>query len=818
MARRPFRIVADLNISGNNILGVKTISRLDHETLDKSLTIYSGSGAAVPGGDLNLYSGAGTTPGAIKLFLGKDDVSKYGIEIAGSSVITLKTADQDITLSPGSAAVKILAEANAISNVSGALQITGGLYLGKDLLLSGNIVTDSTTISLLNTTATTVAIAGAATTLTIANTAVGAQTISIGTAVTGSTTQLIELGGATSSGTVRVGSTKDADASDAALVIAGGTLVSKQLVGLTGLSLPNSSSSNVLALGTVNLYEDENSCLSISACVAFQGAELTGPSELLLAKNTTTLVIGAETGTTTIRNALVVEGSAELKGALPYVYLAPQAAAPSNTEGLLYYSSIEKSLNYVTDIADVTVNLGFESVIRVGNHTGVLIPNGTPVYLTGAVVAGVPDCAPAQANSNVTARLIGITTTDIADSAEGYASVQGIIRGVDTSAFSAGDLLYLSDVTPGAFTSAAPSSSGSYVIKAARVLVSGVSGTLLASIGLAWSDTATFNNVRIDQLAVATALSIPVSTTPTQIEAGSLVWDSAQSRLTVGAGSERVTLVDEDSTQALTNKTINGLTINESSGALTIANGFELDIQADFTASGGDITITGDAGGQSGLVLPNTTITLTALTEGHFLYASAADTISGMAALDAPRGGTGIYSYAVGDILVASATDALATVSIGTANQLLGVAASGTGLEYKTLTGGGDILISNEAGVIEIATSQSIAPDSNVNFASLTLSGYLAVNGGIFSSTATEFSLLDENVTTLNMLGEAGATLNIGIDDANLRTVNVFADMQIGSVITPRTVDHYGQFNFGGPAGFTLLWNAGDNSLDFVKL
>ena len=70
MARRPFKIVADLDLSGNSLLDVTFISRLDHETLDRALTVQAGSGSSVAGGDLNLFSGSESSSGAINLFLG----------------------------------------------------------------------------------------------------------------------------------------------------------------------------------------------------------------------------------------------------------------------------------------------------------------------------------------------------------------------------------------------------------------------------------------------------------------------------------------------------------------------------------------------------------------------------------------------------------------------------------------------------------------------------------------------------------------------------------------------------------------------------
>lgn len=59
-------------------------------------------------------------------------------------------------------------------------------------------------------------------------------------------------------------------------------------------------------------------------------------------------------------------------------------------------------------------------------------------------------------------------------------------------------------------------------------------------------------------LAVAGTLVIPASTSPAQTAEGSVVWNSTSDLLTVGTGAGRKIMVDLDSTQTLTNKTITG--------------------------------------------------------------------------------------------------------------------------------------------------------------------------------------------------------------------------------------------------------------------
>lgn len=60
---------------------------------------------------------------------------------------------------------------------------------------------------------------------------------------------------------------------------------------------------------------------------------------------------------------------------------------------------------------------------------------------------------------------------------------------------------------------------------------------------------------------------LPGATTPAQTAEGSVVWDTDSDKLTVGTGAGRKTMVDTDSTQALTNKSLGGTAIIDLSTA-----------------------------------------------------------------------------------------------------------------------------------------------------------------------------------------------------------------------------------------------------------
>jgi hypothetical protein len=70
--------------------------------------------------------------------------------------------------------------------------------------------------------------------------------------------------------------------------------------------------------------------------------------------------------------------------------------------------------------------------------------------------------------------------------------------------------------------------------------------------------------------AQAGVIVLPQSATPAQTAEGSISWDSDDDLLTVGNGSVRKVMTDTDSSQTLTNKTLTNPTINASAGSITV--------------------------------------------------------------------------------------------------------------------------------------------------------------------------------------------------------------------------------------------------------
>lgn len=163
-----------------------------------------------------------------------------------------------------------------------------------------------------------------------------------------------------------------------------------------------------------------------------------------------------------------------------YIDFNTSIVNPSYLQGRVFWDSIDKTLSFHTEINGTAIQIGQEHVLRIVNKTGSTITNGQVVYISGAQ-GNRPTAIPAQANSDIADRTIGVCTSDIVNNAEGYITIIGIVRSINTSAFAAGDPLYLSATTAGALTNVRPTSPN-HCIRVGYALNSTVSGSIIVQI------------------------------------------------------------------------------------------------------------------------------------------------------------------------------------------------------------------------------------------------------------------------------------------------------------------------------------------------
>ena len=107
----------------------------------------------------------------------------------------------------------------------------------------------------------------------------------------------------------------------------------------------------------------------------------------------------------------------------------------------------------------VSAHLGSETLLLCRNNSNsVAIPKGTAVRFAGSIGnSGRLKVAPMVADGTYPGYVFfGVTDQAIAGGADGYVTVFGKIRGINTSAYADGDILWCSPTTPGAFTTTEP--------------------------------------------------------------------------------------------------------------------------------------------------------------------------------------------------------------------------------------------------------------------------------------------------------------------------------------------------------------------------
>jgi hypothetical protein len=132
-------------------------------------------------------------------------------------------------------------------------------------------------------------------------------------------------------------------------------------------------------------------------------------------------------------------------------------ATPTPVTGMFSWNTADDTANLQL-ASGASLQLGQEQHWHVKNSTGVTIPDGTVVMSVGTngnsghILAG-----PMIADGTVEERyVLGIATGDILNGGFGHVTSFGKVRGLDTSAFVEGAVLYCDPVVPGGLTAEQP--------------------------------------------------------------------------------------------------------------------------------------------------------------------------------------------------------------------------------------------------------------------------------------------------------------------------------------------------------------------------
>ena len=148
------------------------------------------------------------------------------------------------------------------------------------------------------------------------------------------------------------------------------------------------------------------------------------------------------------------------------------------TQGEMSWSTDEETVQLVMD--GTTLHIGQDTFVHVRNNTASIITKGTAVYATGTLGAsGRITVAPMIADGTIAGRLfIGLAAEDIAIGADGQVCSYGKIRGINTTAYNDGDVLWISPTVAGQLTATEPTAPN-LKIATAFVIHDATNGTLM---------------------------------------------------------------------------------------------------------------------------------------------------------------------------------------------------------------------------------------------------------------------------------------------------------------------------------------------------
>ena len=405
--------------------------------------------------------------------------------------------------------------------------------------------------------------------------------------------------------------------------------------------------------------------------------------------------------------------------------------APAYAEGRVFYDTDAKTLCYYNDNTQMTVNIGQENIVRVRNQTGANLTNGTVVYINGAT-GNTPTVAKAIATSFATADIIGVLTTNIADNGFGYATTTGLVNGIDTSAFTEGDAVFLSATTAGTFTATEPSRPN-YSIQVGVILRANPSvGTLLVAIQV----VSTENIHIIGTIAVNQGGTGQTTYTDGQLLIGNTTGNTlTKSTLTAGTaigitnGAGSISIANTGVTSAVAGT---GISVSGATGAVTVTN----------TAPDQTVVLTAGTGISTSGTYPSFTVTNTAPDQTVALASGTGISVTGTypnftVTNTAPSSGGTVTA-----VSVASANGFTGTSS-GGATPALTLATSITGM----LKGNGTAISAGTAGSDFVAPATATSFTAQQYFGNVALTDAATISWAASTAQVATFTFVSSNRT-----------------------------------------------------------------------
>jgi hypothetical protein len=204
------------------------------------------------------------------------------------------------------------------------------------------------------------------------------------------------------------------------------------------------------------------------------------PSPQLAQKIKANKFIWATGSNQIISSSLTITGSTFVSGGVSTQYIDFDInATPAFQTGRVNWIDDTKTLAIDTELSGFQIEVGHQNVIRVRNNTGATILRGRATYISGSsgnrplIYTASYEIDPTSAGT------VGLVAADISDNGNGYVISNGLIRDVNTTAFTAGAVLYLS--SSGQLSTTAPVAP-LHAVRMGKVITSAVSGIIHVDI------------------------------------------------------------------------------------------------------------------------------------------------------------------------------------------------------------------------------------------------------------------------------------------------------------------------------------------------